>query len=451
MSQCRRFTGRHRRTKGISTKGYVMKRSTILVLLAAIALAGCAPKPEAVVQKLTQAVNARDVEAALNLFAADAIVNTGGPITYTGTVEIRSWLEELASANFEIEAEIVEVNGDKVVERETLAMDAWEAIGLRSVDGVSEITVREGLIQSLEFTFTEQSLSDLQTATLKATQPTHSNIPYVEGGRPEQMLDIYIPSEGDPPFPVILIIHGGDDTKEQHNGMAGYFNQAGFAAISIDYGDARQSNADGLCALAWTLGNAGQYGLDPDRVTVFGFSIGGMLASAMGTLDDRATELQDCGNELPASGGMLGIAAYEGIFVTPEGCLSASWCLTGASTDLGIPVVELLPIFETLRDTPPQAWREAETVGVEAAAVARLWPLSWLDGNEPPFLIIHGSGDWIPRIESEAFASRLEDAGVDVELVLLPTASHQSVYPSSSSFADIAGAIVEFARKLGDS
>ena len=146
----------------------------------------------------------------------------------------------------------------------------------------------------------------------------------------------------------------------------------------------------------------------------------------------------------------MGIATYEGVLGTPEGCLSASWCLAGSSAATGIPVTELQPIFEALRNVSPEMWNDVETVGAEAQAFARQFPLYWLDGSEPPYLIVHGSGDdGLPRIGSEAFASRLQEAGVEVELVLLPNASHQSVYPSSASFPDIARAIVEFASRLG--
>jgi len=426
-------------------------RMTIAFVLTAVALSACAPKPESVVEQLIEAVNSHDIDGALELFTETAIVNTGGPVPYAGTEEIRAWLEELAATNFEIKAEIMEVIGDTVIEKERLSMDPWTAIGLSSLEGVSEITVAGGLVESLNFTFTEAALNQLQTAMLKATEPSHSNVPYVDGGNADQVLDIYLPAEGSEPFPTIVMIHGDGDEKEDHNAMAGFFNQAGFAAVLIDYGEPPGMASDALCSVAWTNANAGEYGLDPDRITVFGFSVGGMVASTIGALDDRATELQGCGYQLPAEGGVLGIATYEGVLGTPEGCLSASWCLVGSSQATGVPLTELSLIFEVLRDVSPEMWKDVETVGPAAEAFARQFPLYWLDGTEPPYLVIHGSGDeGLPRIGSEAFASRLQEAGVEAELLLLPNASHQSVYASSASFPDIAGAIVEFASQLGN-
>ena len=68
--------------------------------------------------------------------------------------------------------------------------------------------------------------------------------------------------------------------------------------------------------------------------------------------------------------------------------------------------------------------------------------------NEP-ILLIHGEADErVPPGESEAFAAYLEEAGVEVELLLLPGASHLSIAPSSPSFFTIAGAAADFASGL---
>jgi acetyl esterase/lipase len=421
-------------------------RLTGAILLAALALSACAPKPEAVAEKLVAAVNARDVEGALALFAEDAVVDTGGPAPYTGTAEIRGWLEQLASDNFQIKAQSLEVDGDTVVETEEVSMDPWKEMDIFNLEGVRRIQTRNGLIQSLEFSLTEVSRSDLQVATLRSARPTHTDLAYGESN-PEQVLDLYLPQTGTPPYPVILMIHGIGDEKEQHNSLAGFFNQSGFAAVVIDYLDEdSQRVPDGLCALAWTKANAGEYGLDPDRITVFGYSVGGLIASMIGTLDDRAAALQSCGYTLPDQGGILGVAIYEGILGTPEGCFSAGWCPSGGRT-----ASESLPIFESLRTTDPAMWKDTGALDPQAQELARQFPLYWLDGSEPPFLLVHGSGEeGLPQIESQAFAKRLEEAGVDVQLLLLPTGTHWSVFQQSlPSFYQIAEAVVEFAGRLG--
>jgi len=52
-------------------------------------------------------------------------------------------------------------------------------------------------------------------------------------------------------------------------------------------------------------------------------------------------------------------------------------------------------------------------------------PIMHVDGSEPPFILLHGTADTdVPSVMSERFAESLEQAGVDVELVLLPDVGH---------------------------
>jgi len=47
-------------------------------------------------------------------------------------------------------------------------------------------------------------------------------------------------------------------------------------------------------------------------------------------------------------------------------------------------------------------------------------PVAWVDGSEPPFLVIHGTRDvQIPSVMSQRFVEVLEDSGVDAELLLV--------------------------------
>jgi acetyl esterase/lipase len=420
-----------------------------VLLLVTIALFACAPKPETVAQKLVEAVNAQDVERALSLFAEDAVVDPGDSTSYSGTAEIRGWLEEMADANFQIKAGKLEVDGDTVVQGEKLSMDPWKKLGIPSLEGVRKIKVRDGHIESLEFSFNEASLSKLQTATLNATQPTSANLAYGKDS-PEQVLDLYLPQTGNAPLPVILMIHGLGDEKESHRGLAGFFNQAGFAAVLIDYrGELAHTAPDALCALAWTRANAGKYGLDPDRITLFGYSVGGGIAATLGAMDDRSAALQGCEYTLTDHDGVLGVAVFEGILGTPEWCFSPSFCMDIVSEQTGMPLSELQPIFESLHTTEPARWKDAQAVGSQAETLARQFPLYWLDGSEPPFLVLHGaSRGGIPHIESEAFVKWLQEAGVDAQLLIVPKADHFSIYVGTLSFPDLAGAVVEFAGKL---
>ncbi len=48
-----------------------------------------------------------------------------------------------------------------------------------------------------------------------------------------------------------------------------------------------------------------------------------------------------------------------------------------------------------------------------------------MDKNDPPILILHGTGDTTVAVaDSEAFAAALEKAGVEHQLVTVPDAPH---------------------------
>lgn len=109
------------------------------------------------------AVNAHDVDAALALFADDAVAqfpNQPPPNVHTGTDEIRTWLEGDIANNIH-----VEVADDKT------AGDTVTAIGMVQVDGlppdlvlqgIVEVIVKDGKITSFTYTLDEETLAKLQ-------------------------------------------------------------------------------------------------------------------------------------------------------------------------------------------------------------------------------------------------------------------------------------------------
>jgi dipeptidyl aminopeptidase/acylaminoacyl peptidase len=52
-------------------------------------------------------------------------------------------------------------------------------------------------------------------------------------------------------------------------------------------------------------------------------------------------------------------------------------------------------------------------------------PLSYVDGQDPPFLVIHGDADgMVPIGQSQELADALQSAGVDVTFLELPEVGH---------------------------
>ncbi len=105
---------------------------------------------------------------------------------------------------------------------------------------------------------------------------------------PRRSLDVYLPDEGDGPFPVILHLHGGGfasgDKRDIH--LLAYLDglKRGYAVASINYrlsGEAifPAGLQDIKAAIRWLRAHAGRYHLDPNRFAACGGSAGGNYAA----------------------------------------------------------------------------------------------------------------------------------------------------------------------------
>jgi para-nitrobenzyl esterase len=119
------------------------------------------------------------------------------------------------------------------------------------------------------------------------------------------VLNVFTPKESDGPMPVMVWIHGGGFTRgasslPQLNGEA--FARGGVVLVSINYrlgrlgvfahpaltaenaDDGRLANyglMDQIAALKWVARNISTFGGDPENVTIFGESAGGLSVNAL--------------------------------------------------------------------------------------------------------------------------------------------------------------------------
>jgi hypothetical protein len=149
-----------------------MKKYMFVVLAACLVLllAGCGPKPDQVALDLAEALNAGDLEAALALFAEDAVVTSVNPEPYSGKAEIQAWLEGMIADGFQLTPEIVEVVGNKVIESDSMSMDSMSFYGIETLTGQTELVVEDGLIQTMNFSWSEETLADLMAAPFVAPE-----------------------------------------------------------------------------------------------------------------------------------------------------------------------------------------------------------------------------------------------------------------------------------------
>ena len=73
-----------------------MKKIVVVLglCLLVVLFSGCAPKPEKISQEMVAAINAKDLETALSIYADDAVVTSVSPEPFVGKDEIRGKHQE---------------------------------------------------------------------------------------------------------------------------------------------------------------------------------------------------------------------------------------------------------------------------------------------------------------------------------------------------------------------
>lgn len=112
------------------------------------------------------------------------------------------------------------------------------------------------------------------------------DVPYASQS-PSQVMDIYLPEEGEGPFPTYIFIHGGafivGDKQDVQFLLAVDGVNRGYAVVSLEYRRAFESKApnalyDVKSAIRYLRAHAEEYKLDPQRFALGGDSAGAYYA-----------------------------------------------------------------------------------------------------------------------------------------------------------------------------
>jgi acetyl esterase/lipase len=253
--------------------------------------------------------------------------------------------------------------------------------------------------------------------------------PYASVAGRHLLADIYLPRGVAGPVPVIVWLHGGGfriGDRKLAPDLSRFFARRGFAMVSIDYrlsGEAIFPAAieDVKAALRWVRAIADQYGLDPERVGLWGSSAGGYLAAMVAiTAPALFAERGPWQDVVPATI----LAVVDGY--APIDFLQIDAHRSTAEVRSGDPEIVAIPIGE--RSADPGS-RESLFLGAPIETVPeqvrRANPISYVTGSEPAFLILHGSRDSaIPVHQSELLFDALAAAGDEVTLVLIDGLGH---------------------------
>ncbi len=269
------------------------------------------------------------------------------------------------------------------------------------------------IIAVVTYTFTiaqPPSASQVQDRLPKGTI-IHGNIPYNSDTLKKHLLDIYIPAHAKGKIPFVVFIHGGgwigndkySDMGYMPNTIAAMLNN-GMAVVSIDYRFATQAVfpvilQDCNKAVSFLFDNADKYNLDKNRIALMGFSAGGHLASLMGTSqNNKLSNFYFPNTYRPFQ--------YKAVvdFYGP--------------TDL-----VLLPGNEDEKSPEGKLIGAAPLFRPDLAKAAS--PITYIDKNDPPFLIFHGEkDDMVSNKQSKLFSAWLNYYGVNNELTIVKDAPH---------------------------
>jgi acetyl esterase/lipase len=258
----------------------------------------------------------------------------------------------------------------------------------------------------------------------------HGNVAYNNDTLPKHLLDVYLPENAKGKLPLVILIHGGGWLSNDKYADMGYMKKTmyeiinnSFALASIDYRFSTQAVfpaqiQDCNRAISFLYDNADKYGFDKNRFALMGFSAGGHLAS------------------------LVGLSKNNNI---------SKFFMSGTSKSFSFKaVVDFYGPAELIMFPGAGDAKSPEALLIGAAPLDRpdlaktASPVTYVDKDDPPFLIIHGEkDDLVSPDQSRLLSSWLKLSGVPNELIIVKEAPHFGVMFDSD---EIRNKVVSFLR-----
>ncbi len=243
------------------------------------------------------------------------------------------------------------------------------------------------------------------------------DLPY--GAQPRQRLDVYTDGRAATGRPVVVFLYGGGwrtGSKTDYLFLAAALARRGVTVVVPDYRlypEVRFPTflEDCAQAVAWTLAHAEEYGGDPRRVSVVGHSAGAYNAAMLG-LD--AGLLRAVGHSPADLAGVVGLAGpYDFLPITDP---------------------DVIPVFASVQDGPASQ------------------PITYVDGRNPPLLLLTGDADTIVGpYNTASLAERVRRAGGEAQEKIYPGVGHIGIViafaPLFRSRAPVLKDVLHFIRQ----
>jgi acetyl esterase/lipase len=258
--------------------------------------------------------------------------------------------------------------------------------------------------------------------------------PAMPPGSNGHLLNLYLPEGIGNQLPVLIWNQGSAWTSD--NGRSGApwqeFTAADYAVVGMSIRSSSQADFPAqLCdikgAIRFLREHAVEYGLDPDRFAIMGFSSGGWTAAIAGT--SGGVHAFGCDFELP-DGALYSDRVQASIPLHPP----TDFLKMNGACPSPEPTNPDYPECAGAIDHDGAGSPESNLMGCPIQTcpdkVRKANPITYVSKDDPPFLIMHGSQDsLVPYNQSALLKNAL--IGIchrDISLFALPGHNHETAY-----------------------
>ena len=258
-------------------------------------------------------------------------------------------------------------------------------------------------------------------------------------------LDLQIPAEATAakPLPLVVFITGGGffiAPKGSALDKRTFVADAGYVVATIEYrvvdsGTAVDAVADTKAAIRFLRARSGDYHIDPRHVAVWGESAGGYLAAMAGTT--AALRPFEAGPNLDRSSAVQAVVDMYGL---------SDLTRIGADYDAA---TEAAHHSAEMTEAEYVNGRESG-LGVldDRAAAKKVNPITYVDADDPPFLLFHGRRDGlVSPSQTLLLHTELRAAGVASRRYVVNDTGHAGTAWSSNEVMDLVVAFLDHALK----
>lgn len=221
--------------------------------------------------------------------------------------------------------------------------------------------------------------------------------------------------------PAVLYFPGGGFTSADHEKfleMRYALARAGYVVAACEYRAVPNKFPalleDAKAAVRWMRAHASEFGVDADRIGLLGDSAGGYVVQMAGATNGEKNwdvgDFKEVSSEVQAVVSIYGISDLTTI---GEGIGNENVHASAAVTEA------------LLLNGPAFKDFAGASVNADPQKAKAASPIGHVDGTEPPFLLMHGSGDKVVSpLQSKKMFEALQNRKAEVEYVLVRGAEH---------------------------